>query len=102
MSKTVAELVAEVEAVHTDVVETARGCTAEQWEMVVPDEERSVGVVFHHIAVIYPLVADWAQKVANGEALPPLTFDAIHAMNHQHAEENADASQADTVALLEN
>ena len=56
--------------------------------------------MFHHIAYAYPFIGDWAGKVANGEALPLLTYDDIHDVNRQHAQENTAVSQEEPVALL--
>ncbi len=93
-------LVAQIEAVNEKVTAVAAACTPAQWQTVVPEEERTVGVVFHHIAFAYPFIGKWASKVANGEALPQLTYDDIHNLNHQHAQGNKAVTQAETVALL--
>lgn len=98
---TVAQLLAQVEeatAVTTAVIEK---CSEADWGTAVPDEERSVGVVLNHIAYAYPFVVDWACQLAGGEGLPPITYDDVHALNHQHATDQANVDQAATLALLQ-
>ena len=96
----VASLAEQVEATNEAVVAAAAACTPEQWQTPVPEDGRPVGVVFHHIAFAYPFIGNWATQVANGEALPPLTYDDIHNINAQHASANAEATQEETLALL--
>ncbi|MCB8943206.1 MAG: DinB family protein [Ardenticatenaceae bacterium] len=97
---TVAQLLAQVEEATAVVTAVIEKCSEADWETAVAEEERTVGVVLHHIAYAIPFVVDWACKLAQGEGVPAVSYDDIHAMNHQHAEAQADADPTATLALL--
>lgn len=82
------------------VIAVAEACTDEQWQTVVPEEGRTVGVLFHHIAYPTPLTAGWAMNVAAGNHLLRISRDAADSFNHDHADEYADVGKAETIALL--
>lgn len=71
-----------------------------EWKVIVPGDGRTIGVVVHHVASVYPIEVQLAQKIASGEAIAGVTMDAIHDMNAKHAVENAEASKAETLELL--
>ena len=49
-----------------DVIAVAGGCSQADWTTSCIDEQRSVGVVFDHIAELNPEVVRWVQKFFNG------------------------------------
>ena len=97
---TVAQLLAQMEEATAVVTAVIEGCSEEGWETAVAEEGRTIGVVLHHIAYAYPFVVDWACKLAQGEGTPAVSYDDIHAINHQHAEAQANVDPAATLALL--
>ena len=97
---TVAQLLVQVEEATAVVTAVIEGCSEEAWKTAVPEEERTVGVLLHHIAYAYPFVVDWACQLAQGEVTPAVSYDDIHAINHQHAETHANIDPAATLALL--
>jgi len=78
----------------------AADLTPEQWKMNLPRDGRKVGVVVHHVASLYPLEIELAQKLAGGGVLTDVTWDGIHEMNAGHARENDGVTRDETVALL--
>lgn len=96
----VEELASRLEATYMAVIEAAEKCTDEQWKMRVEEEERPVGVVFHHMAYGIPPVMDWAMAVATGQGLPGVSREMVHEFNRQHAVQHALTSPADTIALM--
>ena len=74
--------------------------TREEWTTPLPGDGRSVGVVVHHVASVYPIEIDLAQQLAKGQPIEGVTMDDVHAMNARHAVEQADTSVADALALL--
>jgi len=78
----------------------AADLTPEQWKMNLPRDGRKVGVVVHHVASLYPLEIELAQKLAGGGVLTDVTWDGIHEMNAGHARENDGITRDETVALL--
>jgi len=79
----------------------ARGLNDAQWRTLLPRDGRTVGVVIHHVGSMYPLEIQVAQTVASGQPLVGVTMDNVHEINAGHAQEFANVSKADAVALLE-
>ncbi|MCB8982168.1 MAG: DinB family protein [Ardenticatenaceae bacterium] len=98
---TVAQLLAQVEEAAAATSAVIEKCSEEEWETVVADEERTVGVVLHHIAYAFPFVVEWVSQLAWGEGAPAVTYDDVHAINHQHAAAQANVAPAATLALLQ-
>ena len=63
-------------------------------------DRRSVGVVVHHVASVYPIEVDLAKAIGSGKAMTEVTWDVVHSMNAKHAQDNAAVSKADTLELL--
>jgi len=78
----------------------AASLTLAEWQTRLPRDGRKLGVVVHHVASIYPLEIELAQKLAAGGALTDVTWDAVHEMNAGHAREHDGATQEETLALL--
>ena len=74
--------------------------TDAQWRTPVPGDGRTVGVIVHHVASVYPIEIQLAQSVAGGKAVTGVTMNDIHAMNAKHAAENAAVTRDAAVALL--
>ena len=62
-------------------------------------DRRTVGVVVHHVAFIYPIEIEVARAIANGKAVET-SWPDIAKLNSRHADENANASKAATLELL--
>ena len=69
------------------------------WKKVTEAEKWSVGVTAHHVAGSHEGIAGIIKTVAAGQSMPNFTMDALHAMNAKHAQDFANVSKADTVAL---
>jgi len=79
----------------------AAGLSDRDWVTPVPHDGRTVGVVVHHVASVYPIEVELAQRIGRGAPIEGVTMDDVHRMNARHAAEHADAARADAVALLE-
>jgi hypothetical protein len=79
----------------------ARSLTDEQWHARLPVDGRKVGVVVHHVAMVYPLEIELAQKLASGEPVTGVTMDDVHAMNASHAAEFSAVTMEAALDLLE-
>lgn len=71
-----------------------------QWKVRLPGDGRTIGVVVHHVATVYPVEIGLAQTLANGHAITGVTWDVIHEMNASHARENTGVTKEETLALL--
>src|SRR5437870_13750560 len=55
---------------------------------------RSVGVIVHHVASVYPIEIDLARTIASGKAVTDVTWEAIAEMNARHASDQAEVTKA--------
>ena len=78
----------------------ASSLTDEEWTTPIPHDGRTVGVVVHHVASVYPIEIGLAQTIAGGKPVVGVTDDVIDQMNAAHAKENRDATKEETLALL--
>ncbi len=78
----------------------AEGLSEAEWKTVVPGDGRTVGVVVHHVASVYPIEVDLARTVASGKPVTGVTWAGIAEMNAKHARDHAAAGKAETLALL--
>jgi hypothetical protein len=78
----------------------AETLTDAEWQSRIPHDNRRVGVVVHHVASMYPLEIQLAQKLAAGEPIVGVTWDAVHQINAKHAKENDGVSKEAALDLL--
>jgi hypothetical protein len=71
-----------------------------QWQTRLPGDGRTVGVVVHHVASVYPIEIELAQLLAAGKPVTGVTWDGIHTMNAGHARDNANVTKAEALELL--
>jgi hypothetical protein len=74
--------------------------TDAEWQMRVPHDGRTVGVIVHHVASVYPIEIQLAQTIAGGKPVTGVTMDDIHAMNAKHAADHATVTKAVALDLL--
>jgi SAM-dependent methyltransferase len=79
----------------------AEGISEAEWHLPVSDtDHRSVGVIVHHVASMYPIEIDLARAVAGGNAVTDVSWDAVAQINSKHAQDQASATKAATLELL--
>jgi hypothetical protein len=78
----------------------ASGLTDAEWQTRLPGDGRTVGVVVHHVASVYPVEVQLAKTVAQGTAVSGLVPADIDTMNAAHALEHDKATKEETLALL--
>src|SRR2546427_8945553 len=69
------------------------------WRKTTSAEKWSVGVVAHHVATGHEGIAGIIKTVSGGQSMPHFTMDMLHAMNAKHAQEHANCTKAETLAL---
>jgi hypothetical protein len=79
----------------------AGGLTDAQWRTRVPKDGRTIGVIVHHVASVYPIEIQLAQTLAAGKPVEGVTMDGIHTMNAGHAKDHEGVSKEATLALLQ-
>jgi len=69
------------------------------WKKVTSAEKWPVGVVAHHFAGSHEIIAGLAKTVASGQSIPNFTMAMLDEMNAKHAQEYANCTKAETLAL---
>lgn len=100
MSKRANVLAAQIEQGAEALAAFSESLSKAEWQTIVPNEGRPVGVVVHHVAVLCPMLVDMAGELAEGKPITGMTWDHVHQMNRQHAQEHAAVGQQETIALL--
>jgi hypothetical protein len=79
----------------------AEGLSEEEWHAPVSAaDRRSVGLIVHHVASMYPIEIDVARAVASGKAVTDVTWNAVAELNAKHAHEHAEETKATALELL--
>jgi hypothetical protein len=79
----------------------AEELSEKEWRTPVSDtDRRSVGLIVHHVASVYPIEIDLARAIASGKAVTDVTWDAVAELNANHAHEHAEATKAIALELL--
>ena len=81
------------------LTEFVNNLTDEQWQTPLPHDGRKVGVVVHHVAIVYPLEILFARSVAAGTP-DGIKMDAINQMNAGHAKQYDGITKHDALELL--
>ncbi len=74
--------------------------TDAEWNTRLPKDGRKIGVVVHHVAFMYPLEIQLAQKLAARKPVAGVTWDDVHAINAGHARENDAVTRKAALELL--
>ena len=78
----------------------ASDLTDTEWQTRIPKDGRTVGVLVHHVASVYPLEIQLAQTLAEGKPVTGVTWDVVHAMNAGHAREHGAVTKEAALDLL--
>jgi len=97
-----AELLADrIEEGAAGLAAFAEGLSEAEWHTPASgSDRRSVGVVVHHVATVYPIEIDLARTIASGRAVTDATWEALAKMNAKHAREHATVTKAAALELL--
>jgi len=72
-----------------------------EWKTAVSaTDRRSVGLIVHHVAAVYPVEMDLARAIGGGKAVPDVTWEVVAELNAKNARENAGITKAEALALL--
>ena len=82
------------------LAEFASGLTDNEWQQRLPGDGRTIGVVVHHVASMYPLEMQLAQQLASGQPIAGVAWDDVHAINAKHALEQNGVTKAEALDLL--
>jgi hypothetical protein len=103
MSRRAESLAARLEEGAAGLAAFAEGLSDKEWRTPVPGsgkDGRSVGVIVHHVASVYPIEIDLARAIASGKAVTDVTWEAVAEMNAKHAREQAGVTKPAALELL--
>lgn len=82
-------------------LEAAANALAEtEWQTRIPGDGRTIGVVIHHVATMYPLEIQLAQALAAGRPVADVTGDVVNELNAEHAKANNAVTPEAAIDLL--
>lgn len=100
MSKRSDALAQRIELGARTLAEYAEGLSDAQWRTKVPPDGRTVGVIVHHVASVYPIEVQLATAIGKAEPVVGVTWSVVADMNAKHAQEHATVGKQDTIELL--
>jgi hypothetical protein len=78
----------------------ADSLTQDEWQTAFPRDGRTIGVLVHHVASMYPLEIELAQGLGEGQPIAGVIWAAVHEINAEHARANSTASKQEAIDLL--
>ena len=84
----------------TELAKFVEGLSDLEWNKPVKGDGRTIGVVVHHVASVYPVEVELAQTLAKGNSITEVSKEAIDNMNAAHAIENSQVDKQKTIELL--
>jgi SAM-dependent methyltransferase len=81
----------------------AEGLSETEWHTPVSGsgkDRRSVGLIVHHVASMYPIEIDAARTIASGKAVTDVTWEAVAELNAEHAHDQVGVTKAAALELL--
>ena len=78
----------------------ASALTETEWQTRIPGDGRTIGVVVHHVATMYPLEIQLAQALGAWTPITDVTWDVVNELNAKHAKANDAVTKAEAIDLL--
>jgi DinB family protein len=79
----------------------AQGLSDAEWQLrVSATDRRTLGVVIHHVASMYPIEIEVVRAIAGGNAALEVTPEMIDEINANHAAEHPRPAKTETLELL--
>jgi hypothetical protein len=100
MSKRNEALAERLEQGALELANFAKTLAEAEWQSRLPKDGRTLGVIVHHVASVYPVEIHLAQTIASGRPIVDVTSAVIDRMNAEHAKTFANVTRAETLELL--
>lgn len=101
MSRRAALLADRIEEGAASLAAFAEELSEEEWRAPVSrSDRRSVGIIVHHVASVYPVEIDLARTIASGKAVTAVTWEVVAELNAKHAQDQAGVTKAAALELL--
>jgi len=94
-------LAARIEEGAAGLAAFVEGLSEAEWRTpVTARDRRSVGVIVHHVASMYPIEIDVARVIASGKPVLDVTWEVVAQLNAKHAQDSAQVSKSAALELL--
>jgi hypothetical protein len=94
-------LAARIEKGAAELAAFAEKLSDAEWSRPCNDRDRrTLGVLVHHVATMYPIEIDVAKTIAAGKAIDDVTWEAVAGINSQHSADHAGVTKAEALELL--
>jgi len=101
MSHRSEQLANRIEDGATGLARFAQELSDDEWQLPVSaTDHRSLGVVVHHVASMYPIEIEVVRAIAAGKAALEVTPEMVNEINAKHAAEHDWPDKAETLELL--
>ena len=100
MSARAEALARRVERGAAELIAAVEGFSAAEWSTMCPDEQRSVGVLVHHVGAGYPDEAEYITALASDGGMSGLTWDVVNQANREEASHHVGVDKAAAIALV--
>jgi hypothetical protein len=101
MSRRSEILAARIEEGAAQLAKFAETVSESEWRVPISgSDHRSIGIVVHHVASMYPIEIGAARAIASGNAITDITWEAVAQINAKHAQEHVNLTKAAAVELL--
>ncbi len=94
-------LAKQLEAKVQEAVAVLEKLSDADWKKVTEAEKWTVGVTAHHLASALEPVAGIVSTIVSGQSRGTFTRRMLDEMNARHAQEHANCTKVETIALLE-
>jgi SAM-dependent methyltransferase len=79
----------------------AEGISETEWQSPVPGtDRRSIDIIVHHVASMYPIEIEVARVIASGKRVTDITWEGVANLNAKHAQEQASVTKSAALDLL--
>ena len=100
MSKRSETLAIRIKQGADELISFAEKLSATEWQTVCEGDERTVAVLVHHVAAGYLSLIALMRVLSAGNPIAGVTWEMVDGGNSQHAADNAEVGQQETLALL--
>jgi len=101
MSRRVELLAKRIEEGADYLAAFVEGLSESEWRLPVSaTDRRTIGVIVHHVASMYPVEIEVARVIASGKPVTDVTWEVVGQLNAKHAGEQANVTKAAALELL--
>jgi ubiquinone/menaquinone biosynthesis C-methylase UbiE len=103
MSRRAESLASRIEEGAAGLAAFVEGLSEVEWQTPIsqgPGDRRSIGVIVHHVASVYPIEIDLARMIASGKAVTDVSWQVVAELNAKHANDHAGVTKVAALELL--